>query len=145
MWHIWNDDRRSELIKVFDALDITSGTEMLPDPEPQILPDPEPQILPDPEPQILPDPEPQSYNGTESTTPSDTELSDADTLSIIRIWAGFEQGTVTDDELLQALNLDYHDNHIPNWVMTELAVLVSKGSITADEFVLALQYVLENL
>ena len=140
--HIWNDDRRSELIKVFDALDITSGTEVLPDPEPQILPDPEPQILPDPEPQILPDPEPQIYNGTAATTPPDTELSDAETLSIIRIWAGFEHGSVTDDELLQALNLDYHDNHIPNWVITELAVLVSKGSVTADEFVLALQYVL---
>ena len=134
--HIWNDDRRSELIKVFDALDITSGTEVLPDPEPQILPDPEPQILPDPEPQI--------YNGTAVTTPSDTELSDAETLSIIRIWAGFEQGTVTDDELLQALNLDYHDNHIPNWVMTELAVLVSKGNVTTDEFLLALQYVLTH-
>ena len=142
--HIWNDDRRSELIKVFDALDITSGTEVLPDPEPQILPDPEPQILPDPEPQILPDPEPQIYNGTAVTTPSDTELSDAETLSIIRMWAGFEQGTVTDDELLQALNLDYNDNRIPNWVMTELAVLVSKGNVTADEFVLALQYVLTH-
>ena len=142
--HIWNDDRRSELIKVFDALDITSGTEVLPDPEPQILPDPEPQILPDPEPQILPDPEPQIYNGTAATTPPDTELSDAETLSIIRIWAGFEHGSVTDDELLQALNLDYHDNHIPNWVITELAVLVSKGSVTADEFVLALQYVLTH-
>ena len=142
--HIWNDDRRSELIKVLDALEITSGTGVLPDPEPQILPDPEPQILPDPEPQILPDPEPQNYNGTAVTTPPDTELSDAETLSIIRMWAGFEHGTVTDDELLQALNLDYHDNRIPNWVMTELAVLVSKGNVTADEFVLALQYVLTH-
>ena len=60
------------------------------------------------------------------------------------MWAGFEHGTVTDDELLQALNLDYHDNRIPNWVMTELAVLVSKGNVTADEFVLALQYVLTH-
>ena len=143
--HIWNEDRRSELIKVFDALDITSGIEMLPDPEPQILPDPEPQILPDPEPQILPDPEPQNYNGTVGTTSPDTDSSDPDTLSIIRIWAGFEHGSVTDDEMLQALNLDYQGAHIPNWVMTDLAVLVSKGSLTTDEFVTALAYVLENV
>ena len=135
--YMWNEDRGLAFVRIFDALNVTSGTEMLPDPEPQILPDPEPQILPDPE--------PQSYNGTAVTTPPDTELSDAEILSIIRIWAGFEHGSVTDDELLQALNLDYHDNRIPNWVMTELAVLVSKGNVTVDEFMLALQYVLENL
>ena len=141
---VWNDNRRSALIKVFDALDITSGTDMLPDPEPQILPDPEPQILPDPEPQILPDPEPQNYNRTAVTTPPDTELSDAEILSIVRVWAGFERGSVTDDELLQALNLDYQGTHIPNWVMTKLGVLVSKGSVSTDEFVTAITYVLEN-
>ena len=130
--YMWNGDRRPELIKVFDALDVMSG-----------LPDPEPG-LPDPEPQILPDPEPQIYNGTAATTPSDTELSDAETLSIIRIWAGFEQGTVTDDELLQALNLDYHDNHIPNWVMTELGPLAAKNLITVEQFRTALQYVLTH-
>ena len=157
---VWNDNRRSTLIKVFDALDITSGTQMLPDPEPQILPDsepqilpdsepqilpdPEPQILPDPEPQILPDPEPQNYNRTAVTTPPDTELSDAEILSIVRVWAGFERGSVTDDELLQALNLDYQGAHIPNWVMTKLGVLVSKGSVSTDEFLTAITYVLEN-
>ena len=48
--------------------------------------------------------------------------------------------------LLQALNLGcYEDTHIPKWVMTDLAVLVSKGGITIDEFVTALAYVLENV
>ena len=137
--YMWNEDRGSTFIRIFDALDITLGTEMFQDPEPQILlPDPEPQIL-------LPDPEPQNYNGTAVTTPPDTELSGEGTISIIRIWAGFEHGSVTDDDLLQALNLDYYDNHIPNWVMTELAVLVSKGNVTTDEFVTSLAWVLDNL
>ena len=119
--YIWNEDRRYTSIRVFDALDITSGMGELPDPEPQ------------------------NHNGTVGTTSPDIELSGADTLSIIRTWSGFEQGTVTDDELLQVLNLSYQGAHIPNWVMTDLAVLVSKGSVTTDEFVTALTYVLENI
>ena len=150
--YMWNTDRKAAFIKIIDALEVVAAplepVMQAADPEPL---EPNSVLRADPEP-VAPDfaddaadPEPQIYNGTAATTPPDTELSDAETLSIIRIWAGFEHGSVTDDELLQALNLDYHDNHIPNWVMTELAVLVSKGSVTADEFVLALQYVLENL
>ena len=42
------------------------------------------------------------------------------------------------------LDDDYPDADIPDWVMTKLGVLVAKGDVTAGEFMLALQYVLEN-
>ena len=130
--YMWNDDRKSVFIRVIDALDVTL------EPEPA---SPEP----DPEPRTTPDPEPVEPDGTGGVQQTE-ELSDADILSVIVTWAGFEQGTVTDDELLRALSLDRHGGaHIPNWVMTELGALVSKGSITVDEFVTALAYVLENV
>ena len=53
---------------------------------------------------------------------------------------------ITDEQLLASLGLDddYPDADIPGWVMTELGVLAAKGDVTVDEFVLALQYVLES-
>ena len=136
--YMWNEDRRSTFIRIFDALDITSGTEILPNPVSGTS-------SPEPTPRSSPEPEPKNDNRISVTTSPDIELSDTNTLSIIRIWAGFEQGSVSNNELLQQLNLEYQDTHIPNWVMTDLAALTSKGSITTDEFVTALTYVLENI
>ena len=42
------------------------------------------------------------------------------------------------------LDDDYPDADIPDWVMTEQGVLAVKGDVTVGEFMLALQYVLEN-
>ena len=61
------------------------------------------------------------------------------------MWSGFESEFITDEQLLDSLGLDYPDADIPDWVMTELGVLAAKGDVTVDEFMLALQYVLENL
>ena len=58
---------------------------------------------------------------------------------------GFESEMITDTQLLELLGLEgYQDVDLPDWMMTELGVLVAKGDVTVDEFVLALQYVLEN-
>ena len=40
------------------------------------------------------------------------------------------------------LGLDYPGADIPNWMMTELGVLVAKGLVTVEEFRTALEYVL---
>ena len=139
--YIWNEDRRYTSIRVFDALNITPGTEMLPDPEPgSVLPaDPEP-VVPDLAADAA-DPEPVPYD---ILGPDDYD--EAQVLHIIRMWSGFESEMITDTQLLELLGLEgYPDIDLPDWMMTELGVLVAKGDVTVDEFMLALQYVLENL
>ena len=52
---------------------------------------------------------------------------------------------ITDAQLIELLDLDgYLGTDLPDWMMTDLGVLVAKGDVTVGEFVLALQYVLEN-
>ena len=60
------------------------------------------------------------------------------------MWSGFDSEMITDEQLLASLGLDCLGADIPDWAMTELGVLVARGDVTVDEFVLALQYVLEN-
>ena len=141
--YIWNEDRRYTSIRMFNALDITSGTETLPDPEPvesdSGLPaDPE-SVTPGFEDDAV-DPEP---------VPADTlgpdDYDDAQVLHTIRMWSGFESEFITDTQLLELLGLeDYQDVDLPDWMMTELGVLVAKGDVTVGEFVLALQYMLTH-
>ena len=70
---------------------------------------------------------------------------DAQVLTFIRMWSGFESESITDAQLIELLGLeDYQDVDLPDWMMTQLGVLVAKGDVTVDEFVLALQYVLEH-
>ena len=140
--YIWNEDRRYTSIRVFNALDITSGTETLPDPEPvesdSGLPaDPE-SVAPGFEDDAV-DPE-----HTSSDTPWPDNYDDAQVLTLIRMWSGFEAESITDDQLLTSLGFDYPDADMPDWMMTQLGVLVAKGDVTVGEFVLALQYVLEH-
>ena len=141
--YIWNEDRRYTSIRMFNALDITSGTETLPDPEPvesdSGLPaDPE-SVTPGFEDDAV-DPE-----HTSSDTPWPDDYDDAQVLTLIRMWSGFESESITDAQLLELLGLeDYQGVDLPDWMMTELGVLVAKGDVTVDEFVLALQYVLTH-
>lgn len=74
------------------------------------------------------------------------DYDDVQVLTLIRMWSGFDPEMITDEQLLSSLGLDddYPDADIPDWMMTKLGVLVAKGDVTVDEFVLALQYVREN-
>ena len=79
-------------------------------------------------------------------TPWSDDYDSAQALTLIRMWSGFDPEMITDEQLLSSLGLDddYPDADIPDWMMTKLGVLVAKGDVTVDEFVLALQYVREN-
>ena len=133
--YMWNTDRKAVFIKIIDALEVTAAA-VLPEPEVRAA-DPEP-VQPDD--QMPADPEPVPYN---ILGPDDYD--EAQVLHIIRMWSGFESEFITDEQMLASLGLDYPDADIPDWMMTELGVLVAKGDVTVEEFVLALQYVLENL
>ena len=130
--YMWNTDRKAAFIKIIDAFEVVA---VLPEPVVQAA-DPEP-VEPDSE--LPADPEPASADTTGSG-----DYDEAQVLTLIRMWSGFEPEMITDEQMLASLGLDYHDADIPNWMMTELGVLVAKGDVTVDEFLVALQYVLEH-
>ena len=76
-------------------------------------------------------------------TASATDPAEGTVAATIRMWSGFESGSVTDAQLLDALNLG-HGREIPDWMMTHLGVLFSEDRITLEEFTTALSYVLEK-
>ena len=145
--YMWNTDRKAAFIKIIDAFGVAAAllepVVQAADPEPlepdSVLPaDPEP-VAPDLAGDVV-DPEP---------VPADTlwpdDYDEAQTLHIIRMWSGFESEMITDTQLLELLGLEgYQDVDLPDWMMTQLGVLVAKGDVTVDEFVLALQYVLTH-
>ena len=146
--YMWNTDREALFVKIIDALEVVAASPesamQAADPEP-LEPD---SVLPaDPEP-VTPDfaddaadPEPVPYDILGPDDYDDTQI-----LQIIRMWSGFESESITDEQLLELLGLDDHQGaDIPNWMMTELGVLVAKGTVTVDEFLVALQYVLEHV
>ena len=146
--YVWNEDRKAAFIKVIDAFEVVA---VLPEPVVQAA-DPEPlepdsELPADPEP-VVPDlagdaadPEPVS---SDVLWPAD-DYDEAQVLHIIRMWSGFESEMITDTQLLELLGLeDYQDVDLPDWMMTELGVLVAKGDVTVDEFMLALQYMLTH-
>ena len=128
---MWNEDRRSQFIRIIDALEVAAPPESATQ-----AADPEPL---EPDSEMPADTEPVPYN---ILGPDDYD--DAQVLTFIRMWSGFESEMITDAQLLASLGLDYPDADMPDWMMTELGVLVAKGDVTVGEFVLALQYVLEN-
>ena len=135
--YIWNEDRRYTSIRVFDALNITPGTEMVPD---SVLPaDPGP-VSPDfADGAANPEPVP-----ADALWPAG-DYDEAQALTLVRMWSGFESEMITDTQLLELLGLEgYQDVDLPDWMMTELGVLVARGDVTVDEFMLALQYVLTH-
>ncbi len=76
-------------------------------------------------------------------TASATDPAEGTVAATIRMWSGFEPGSVTDAQLLDALNLG-HGREIPDWMMTHLGILFSEDRITLEEFTTALSYVLEK-
>ena len=130
--YMWNTDRKAVFVRVIDTLDVAAP----PEPVTQTA-CPEP-VLPDSE--LVADPEPVS---TYTVWPGDYD--DAQVLHLIRMWSGFESELITDAQLIELLGLDgYLGTDLLDWMMTDLGVLVAKGDVTVGEFVLALQYVLEN-
>ena len=146
--YMWNTDRKSTFLKIIDALEVAAAPQepvvQAADPEPlepdSVLPaDPEPVPVDD---QMPANPEPVSSG---VSWPAD-DYDEAQVLTLVRMWSGFESEMITDTQLLELLGLeDYRGVDLPDWMMTELGVLVAKGDVTVDEFLLALQYVLENL
>ena len=144
--YMWNTDRKAAFIKIIDAIEVVAAplepVMQAADPEPL---EPDSGLPADPEP-VAPDfagdaadPEP---------VPADTlwpdDYDEAQALNLIRMWSGFEPEMITDEQMLASLGLDYPDADIPDWMMTQLGVLVAKGDVTTDEFLLALQYVLTH-
>ena len=127
--YMWNTDRKAVFIKVIDAFEVTA-----------VLPESVIQTADlEPASELPADPEPVS---SDVLRPDDYD--EAQVLTLIRMWSGFESESITDAQLLTSLGFDYPDADIPDWVMTELGVLAAKGDVTVDEFMLALQYVLEH-
>ena len=145
--YMWNTDRKALFVKIIDAFEVVASLEpamQAADPEPV---EPDSEMPADPEPvtpdgQMPADPEPVS---ADMMGPGDYD--EAQVLHLIRMWSGFESEMITDGQLLASLGLDddYPDADIPDWMMTQLGVLVVNGDVTVDEFLVALQYVLENL
>ena len=145
--YMWNTDRKAAFIKIIDVLEVAAA---LLEPVMQAA-DPEPL---EPDSELPADPEPVTPDFADDAAdlepvPSDTlwpgDYDEAQVLYIIRTWSGFESELITDTQLLELLGLeDYQDVDLPDWMMAELGVLVAKGDVTVDEFMLALQYVLEH-
>ena len=147
--YMWNTDRKALFIKIIDAIEVVAAplepVMQAADPEPL---EPDSELPADPEP-VVPDlagdaayPEPVL---SDVLWPAD-DYDEAQVLTLIRMWSGFESEFITDTQLLELLGLEgYQDVDLPDWMMTQLGVLVAKGDVTVNEFVLALQYVLENL
>ena len=137
-----NEHSGTATITVIDALRVIPAA----DPEPL---EPDSGLLADPEP-VAPDLADDAAD-PEPVVPADTLWPDgydeAQVLHIIRMWSGFESEMITDTQMLELLGLEgyYQGVDLPDWMMTELGVLVAKGDVTVGEFMLALQYVLENL
>ena len=124
-----NTDRKAVIIRIINAFEVAAS------PEPAMQ-----AADPEPDSELPADPEPVS---SDMLWPGDYD--EAQVLHIIRMWSGFESEMITDEQLLELLGLDgYLDTDLPDWMMTDLGVLVASGDVTVDEFVLALQYVLEN-
>ena len=73
------------------------------------------------------------------------DYDDAQVLTFIRMWSGFEPECLTDAQLIDLLGLENHlGADIPDWIMTELGALVVKGDVAIEKFMTTLEYVLEN-
>ena len=146
--YMWNTDRKAAFIKIIDAFGVAAAllepVVQAADPEPL---EPGSELPADPEP-VTPDfaDDAIDLEPASPDTPGPAyDYDDAQTLMSIRMWSGFEPESITDAELLESLNLDYPDADIPNWMMTQLGVLVAKGDVTVEEFRTALVYMLEML
>ena len=126
----WNTGASFTIVRILNAFDVSTAP---PDTQPALSEDPMPG---DPVSDVMSEPEDSEPAGT---TPDPNAVK-----MMIRIWSGFEPGSVTDAQLLDALGLE-HDGDIPIWVMTKLGVLLSQDRITIEEFTTAISYVLANI
>ena len=132
----WNTDASSTIVRILNAFAVSAAP---PDTQPALSEDP---VQDDPVPE---DPVPDSaMNEPEESEPAGATPDPNAVKMMIRTWSGFEPGSVTDAQLLEALGLE-HDGNIPSWVMTELGVLFSQDQITLEEFTTAISYVLANV
>ena len=145
--YMWNTDRKAAFIKIIDALEVVAAplepVMQAADPEPL---EPDSELPADPE-SVAPGFEDDAVDPeyTSSDTPWPDDYDDAQVLTLIRMWSGFEAESITDAQLLELLGLeDYQGVDLPDWMMTELGVLVANGDVTVGEFMLALQYVLTH-
>ena len=127
---IWNTDVKVAFIKIIDAFEVVASPESV-------------VQAADSEP-VAQDFTDDAADPASSDTLWPDDYDDVQVLTLIRMWSGFELDFITDVQLLTSLGFDYPDASIPNWMMTELGVLVANGDVTVGEFMLALQYMLEN-
>ena len=129
----WNTNASFTMVRILNAFEVvTPVSEAVTEPESAV--DPEPVTVPGVDPKSVED----SVIGLGSTT-ADKNTPE----TIIRMWSGFAPESATDRELLAVLDLE-PDGNLPDWTMTHLGTLFSKGQISLDEFVTAISYVLEN-
>ncbi len=137
----WNTDASFTIVSILNAFAVSAA---LPDPQPVPLVDPMPED-PMPEDPMPEDPMPENAMGEPEDAEPAAATPDQNTVEmVIRTWSGFEPGSVTDAQLLDALGLDY-DRDIPSWVMTELGVLCAQDRVTIEEFTTAVSYVLASI
>ena len=125
----WNTGASVTIVRILNAFAVSAA---LPDTQPALSEDPVPE---DPVPDVMNEPEDDE---SVDATPDQNTVE-----MIIRTWSGFEPGSVTDAQLLEALGLEY-DGDIPRWVMTKLGVLCAQNRVTIEEFTTAISYVLAN-
>ncbi len=124
----WNTGASLTMVRILNAFAVSAAA-----------------ALPDPQPVPSGDPMPDSVMGEPEDAGAAVTIPDQNAVEMtIRVWSGFEFGSVTDAQLLDALDLE-HDGDIPVWVMTELGVLCSQGYITVEEFTTAISYVLASI
>ena len=148
--YMWNTDRRATIINLINAIDVTADAETRQNNASTADSSTSARVNPEPD---VSDDNRSDGEGSQSSVNSgivviggDADNDDVQTLSLIRMWSGFASESITDAELLESMGLDnYLLVHIPNWVMTELGVLVSNNDVTVEEFRTALVYMLEML
>jgi hypothetical protein len=72
-----------------------------------------------------------------STTPS-TALNNANLMTVVKEWAGYSPISISDSQLLQAVG--YEGNHIPTWVMRNVAKYLVDSDISKNDFTSVIKY-----
>ena len=149
--YMWNTDRKSTIINLIDAIDVTAAAETRQNGASTADSSTSARVTPESD---VSDDNRSDGGGSQSGINSGIAVigggadndDDVQTLSMIRMWSGFASESITDAELLESMGLDnYPTVHIPDWVMTELGALVSNNDVTVEEFRTALVYMLEML
>jgi len=60
---------------------------------------------------------------------------------IIDMWAGYDESSASDSELLDVLDIPHDDVSLPKWTKTMLGAWAAKNSITIEELQISLSYI----